>query len=71
MKLLPQLGPSPGIILHKYFMYNKLINILVFRVLQSSQLVKLTKVFVTLPIYLADTGLVIGIFVSSEFVPSM
>ena len=66
MKLLPQLGPSPGIILHKYFILNKLINIIVVRAVQSLQLV-----YVTLPIYLADTGLVIGIFVSSEFVPSM
>ena len=41
VKLLPQLGPSPGIILHKYFIFNKLINIFVFRVVQSLQLVLL------------------------------
>ena len=41
VKLLPQLGPSPGIILHKYFIFIKLINILVFRVVQNLQLVLL------------------------------
>ena len=61
MKLLPQFGPSPGKIL-----YNQ--GALIGRAVEE--------VFVSLlenhnKKYLTETGLVIGIFVFSEFVPSM